>query len=143
MLSGGCELAAYRRGVIDFSELSSADFLQALKRGTDFLWPLDAAVWLLEGTGVWLEDPRLRRYVAGGVREGEVWAGFEVPRLRAAIEAGALGDRSEELTVLCFALSLYGDFPISLRYDCWGLSGEVVQLMGKAMLIANGYGECD
>ncbi|MEV7545690.1 hypothetical protein [Streptomyces sp. NPDC089915] len=129
--------------MIDFSEMPSADFLQALKRGTDFLWPLDAAVWLLERTGVWLEDPRLLQYVEGGSREGEVWAGFEVPRLRAAIEAGELGDHSEELTVLYFALSLYGDFPVSLRYDCWGLSEEVVRLMGKAMLIANGYAECD
>lgn len=124
--------------------MSSADFLEALKRGTDCMWPLEAAVWLLERTGVWLEDPRLRQYVVGGIRhEDEVWAGFEVPRLRAAIEARELGDHGEELIVLCFVLSLYGNFPISLRYDCWGLSEDVVQLMGKALLIANGYAERD
>ncbi|MFH7599285.1 hypothetical protein WDV06_29930 [Streptomyces racemochromogenes] len=130
--------------MIDFAGMPSADFLKALKRGTDCMWPLEAAVWLLERTGVWLEDPRLRRYVAGGVRdEDEVWAGFDVPRLHAAIEAAELGEHGEELIVLCFALSLYGDFPISLRYDCWGLPKEVVQLMGKALLIANGYAERD
>ncbi|WP_328694624.1 hypothetical protein OHA37_40745 (plasmid) [Streptomyces sp. NBC_00335] len=130
--------------MIDFSGLSSADFLAALRRGTDCLWPLEAAVWLLERTGVWLEDPRLRQYVVGGAdHEGERWAGFEVSRLRAAVEAGELGEHGEELAVLCFALSLYGDFPISLRYDCDGLSEEVVQLMGKALLIANGHAERD
>ncbi|MFE1416914.1 hypothetical protein ACFW6F_39885 [Streptomyces sp. NPDC058746] len=130
--------------MIDFSGMSSVGFLEALKRGTDCVWPLEAAVWLLEGTGVWLEDLRLRQYVVGGIDgEGEVWAGFEVPRLRAAIEAGELGEHGEELIVLCFALSLYGYSPISLRYDCWGLSEDVVQLMGKALLIANGYAERD
>lgn len=105
---------------------------------------MEAAVWLLERTGGWLEDPRLRQYVVGGTdHEDERWAGFEVSKLRAAVEAGDLGEHGEELTVLCFALSLYGDFPISLRYDCDGLSEEVVQLMGKALLIANGYAERD
>ncbi|MFF3624470.1 hypothetical protein [Streptomyces sp. NPDC002467] len=130
--------------MIDFSAMSSTDFLAALKRGTDCVWPLEAAVWLLEATGFWLEDPQLRQYVAGGIDgEGKVWAGFEVPRLRAAIEASELGEHREELVVLCFGLSLYGSFPISLRYDCSVLSEEVVQLLGKALLIANGYAECD
>ncbi|MFJ8215058.1 hypothetical protein [Streptomyces sp. NPDC096033] len=130
--------------MIDFAGMSSADFLMALRRGTACMWSLEAAVWLLERTGVWLEDARLRQYVVGGIGdEDEVWAGFEVPGLQAGIEAGELGEHGEELVVLCFALSLYGNFPISLRYDCWGLSEEVVQLMGKALLIANGYAERD
>ncbi|OKK11341.1 hypothetical protein AMK16_32735 [Streptomyces sp. CB00455] len=128
--------------MIDFSQSSSAEFLQALQAGTSGLWALEAGVWLLEHHGVWLQDPRLRPYVDGGVQEdGTVWAGFDVKRVDAAIDAGALGEWGEDIAVLCFILSLCGDYPISLRYNCENLSKETLGLMSKALFLANGYEE--
>ncbi|MFE1561157.1 hypothetical protein ACFW6V_40010 [Streptomyces sp. NPDC058734] len=130
--------------MIDFSQTSPDDFLKALQRGTSGLWSLEAAVWLLERHGHWLHESRLRPFVDGGTDEnGVVWAGFDVKRVDAAIDAGALGEWGEDVAVLCFALSLYGNYPIALRYTCENLSEETLALMSKALFLANGYDEPD
>ncbi|MER6257325.1 hypothetical protein ABT224_38995 [Streptomyces sp. NPDC001584] len=129
--------------MIDFSQTSSADFLKALKQGTDGVWSVEAAVWLLERHGVWLQDPRLRPYVDGGVEDdGTVWAGLPFRRVGDAIEAGAFGEEwDEDIAVLRIILSLWGDYPISLRYTCEYLSQGSLGLVAKALFLANGYDE--
>ncbi|MDX3076905.1 hypothetical protein [Streptomyces sp. MI02-7b] len=123
-----------------FSSLSSDRFVDALRRGTDAMWSLDAAVWLLERHGVWLESPELRNFVQGGVDEdGEMWAGFDVRPIREAIDSGGFGEWREDLAVLMVAMSLYGDFPIALRYTCENLSLENLALISEALFKACGY----
>ncbi|MFE2554361.1 hypothetical protein ACFXGI_38520 [Streptomyces sp. NPDC059355] len=127
--------------MFDFSQSSPADLLQAMQHGAGGLWEVEAAVWLLERHGVWLHDLQLRPYIDGGVGDdGVVWAGLDPKRVGAAIESGELGEwGGEDLTVLRFILSLWGDYPIGLRFLCVNLSEEAVELMGKALLLANGY----
>ncbi|MFF3286333.1 hypothetical protein [Streptomyces sp. NPDC003023] len=123
----------------DFTELSPAEFLETLRRGTDGLWPLEAAVWLLEQHGTWLEDPRLRKYVTGGPDENEeLWTGLEIQRLNEALDADELGD-GEDIAVLRFAMSLYGNSPVSLRHTCDQISEPNLVLIGRAMRKAAGY----
>ncbi|MFJ9866302.1 hypothetical protein [Streptomyces sp. NPDC101165] len=124
----------------DFSSFSSDQFADALRRGTDGLWSLDAAVWLLERHGSWLGSPELRNLTQGGVDENdEVWAGFDVRRIKEAIDSGELGEWREDLAILLVAMSLYGDFPIALRYTCENLSKENLALIGEALFKACGY----
>ncbi|MFG2357561.1 hypothetical protein [Streptomyces sp. NPDC048521] len=124
----------------DFSSFSADQFAAALRRGTDGLWSLDAAVWLLTRHSVWLDSPELRNLAQGGVDENdEVWAGFDVRRIKEAIDSGELGEWREDLAILLMAMSLYGDFPISLRYTCENLSEENLALIGEALFKACGY----
>lgn len=122
--------------------MSPDDFLEALRRGTDGLWSVEAAVWLMERHGVWLHDPRLRPYVEGGVQEdGTVWAGLPFRSVGDAIEAGVFGERDEDVSVLCVILSLWGNYPVSLRYTVESFSEENLGLMSKALFPANGHDE--
>ncbi|MGW0731168.1 hypothetical protein [Streptomyces sp. NPDC002851] len=124
----------------DISSFTQEQFLDALRRGTDSLWSLDAAVWLLECHEAWLGSPELRGLTQGGFDEnGEVWAGFDVRQVGEAIHSGHLGEWREDLAVLLVAMSLYGDFPISLRYACENLSQENLTLISNALLKACGY----
>ncbi|MFE2481531.1 hypothetical protein [Streptomyces sp. NPDC059389] len=124
----------------DYSLLSQGDFLNALKQGTDGLWPVDAAVWLLERHGKWLADERLRRYVIGGVDEsGELWVGLKIQSLGEAIVSGEFGEVDEDLAVLQIAMSWYGVWPISLRYACDMLSDVNIDLVRGAFRLACGY----
>ncbi|MFF2790115.1 hypothetical protein ACFVT6_25735 [Streptomyces sp. NPDC058049] len=95
---------------------------------------MEAAVWLLERHGGWLQDPRLRPYVDGGVEDdGTVWAGLPFRRVGDAIEAGAFGEEwDEDIAVLRIILSLWGSYPISLRYTCEYLSEGSLSLVAKA-----------
>ncbi|MEU9207569.1 hypothetical protein AB0D27_06320 [Streptomyces sp. NPDC048415] len=127
---------------VDITGLSSADFLKALQRGTSGMWSVEAAVWLLERHGVWLDDQRFRACVDGGLDgSGQVWAGIDVQRAAAAIDAGVFGEWGEDIALLRFVLSLYGDHPISLRYTCENISEENLALIGKALYLACGYDE--
>ncbi len=129
---------------VDVNSLSTADFVSALHRGTDGMWAVEAAVWLLEQHGVWLDDPRFRACVQLGYEEsGELWAGVEVPRTGAAVDAGEFGEWNQDIAVLCFVLSLYGTYPIPLRYTCENISKENLALIGKALYLACGYNELD
>ncbi|WP_329380124.1 hypothetical protein OG625_14290 [Streptomyces sp. NBC_01351] len=128
--------------MIDFSETSPDDFLAALRRGASHVWSVEAAVWLLEHHGVWLHDPRLRPYVDGGVEEdGTVWAGLPFRRVGDALEAGAFGEWNEDIAVLRIILSLWGHYPISLRYTGEYLTEANLTLVAKALFLANGYAE--
>ncbi|MFI7345396.1 hypothetical protein ACIBSR_03925 [Streptomyces sp. NPDC049936] len=125
----------------DFTGLSPKEFLESLWRGTDGLWPLEAAVRLLEQHGTWLADPRLRTFVTGGRDEdGELWSGLDIQRMGDAMEAGELGD-GEDSAVLRFTMSLYGNYTISLRYICDQVSEPNLILVGKAMRQAAGYSD--
>lgn len=96
----------------------------------------------MEQHGTWLNDPRLRKYVDGGLDEnGELWAGLEIQRINEAIDADEFGERGEDIAVLCFVMSLYGNFPISLRYTCENLSKENLARILKALYLAYGYPE--
>ncbi|MFD1659459.1 hypothetical protein ACFSL4_14920 [Streptomyces caeni] len=124
----------------DFSSFSANQFADALRRGTDGLWSLDAAVRLLAHHGIWMKSPELRSLVQGGIDEnGEVWAGFDVRRMKEAIDSGELGEWREDLAILLIAMSLYADFPISLRYTCENLSKQNLTLVGEALFKACGY----
>ncbi|MFE1909372.1 hypothetical protein ACFU5Y_36600 [Streptomyces gardneri] len=126
--------------MIDFASYSTDDFLEALRNGTDEIWAPTAAVWLLEQHGHWITDPTFRRYTIGDTHPGgDIWAGPDIPRIHAAIDAGEFGEWREDLAVLRFALSLYADYPISLRYVCENLSEETIALMGTSLSRANGY----
>lgn len=128
--------------MIDFTQASPAEFLKALQRGTNGMWSVEAAVWLLEQHAVWIQDPRLRKYIESGVEaDGETWAGLNIQKIDTAIDAGDFGEWGEDIAVLCFALSLYGDYPISLRYTCENLAEETLALMGKSLFLASGYSE--
>ncbi len=127
---------------VDVTGWSTADYLRALQRGTSCVWPLEAAVWLLDRHGVWLDDPRFRAYVEVTLdHEDEPWAGIDVEGVNAAVDAGEFGEWREEIAVLCIVLSLYGNYPIPLRYTCENLSKEAVALIGKALYLASGYDE--
>lgn len=58
-----------------------------------------------------------------------------------AIDAGEFGEWNEDVAVLCFVLSLYGTYPIPLRYTCENISEENLALIGKALYLACGYDE--
>lgn len=127
---------------IDPLSLPTADFVAALRRGTSHVWSVQAAVWLLEQHGLWLDDPRFRACVeVGDDGSGELWAGIDVQRVDAAIDARELGPWGEDLAVLQFVLSLQGNYPIPLRYTCENLSEENLALIGKALSLACGHGE--
>jgi hypothetical protein len=64
-----------------------------------------------------------------------------VQRINEAIDADEFGEWVEDIAVLCFVLSLSGNFPISLRYTCENLSKENLALIGKALCLACGYSE--
>jgi hypothetical protein len=64
-----------------------------------------------------------------------------VQRINEAIDADEFGEWVEDIAVLCFVMSLYGNFPISLRYTCENLSKENLALIGKALFLACGYSE--
>ncbi|MET7382959.1 hypothetical protein ABZT08_29870 [Streptomyces sp. NPDC005526] len=124
----------------DFSSFSSDQFMDALRRGTDGLWPLEAAIWLLARHGAWLNSPELRNLAHGGFDENdEVWAGFDARSTKEAIHSGEFGEWREDLAILLVAMSLYGDFPITLRYTCENLSMENLTLISEALFKACGY----
>ncbi|MCX5368417.1 hypothetical protein OHU34_16325 [Streptomyces sp. NBC_00080] len=127
---------------VDVTGWSAADYLKALDRGTSGMWSVEAAVWLLDRHGVWLDDPRFRAYVDVTLNErAEPWAGIDVPGAGSAIDAGEFGEWNEDVAVLCFVLSLYGTYPIPLRYTCENISEENLALIGKALYLACGYDE--
>ncbi|MFG3043280.1 hypothetical protein ACGFYZ_40920 [Streptomyces sp. NPDC048330] len=129
----------------ELSSLTPDEFGEALECGTGFLYSVEAAVWLLRQHAKWLSDPKIRSYVTGGIDEqGNLWAGLDVPKLGAAIDDGEfVGPGSvvsaEDIAVLRFALSFYGNSPVSLRYEGDNLSKQSIDLIGKALLMANGY----
>ncbi|MFF6978308.1 hypothetical protein ACFZAV_11300 [Streptomyces sp. NPDC008343] len=125
---------------MDISSLTRDEFLELLQRGTDGLWQLEAAVWLLDHRGEWLTDARLRRYTLGGIdEEGNRWAGFEVQRIHAAIDAGEFGDEGADRNILRIAMSLYGDYRISLRYAMDDLSEEDLAAVCESLHRACGF----
>ncbi|MGW4759643.1 hypothetical protein [Streptomyces chartreusis] len=125
---------------MDISTLTREEFLELLQRGADGLWQLEAAVWLLDHRGEWLSDMRLRKYVLSGIdEEGNGWAGFEVKRISAAIDAGEFGDEGADRDILRIAMSLYGDHRISLRYAMDDLSEEDLAAVCESLYRACGF----
>ncbi|MET7714289.1 hypothetical protein [Streptomyces sp. NPDC005407] len=71
------------------------------------------------------ERPAAAEDVDGGLDEhGELWVGLDIQRVNEAIDADEFGERGEDIAVLCFVMSLCGNFPISLCYACENLSKE-------------------
>lgn len=66
-------------------------------------------------------------------------AGFDVRQMKEEINAGGFGEWREDLAILMVAMSLYGDFPIALRYVCENLSVKNVALISEALFKACGH----
>ncbi|MFC9627203.1 hypothetical protein ACFTXM_47145 [Streptomyces sp. NPDC056930] len=120
--------------------LTYDEFLGALHRGTDGLWSLESAIWLLDQHGVWLNYPNIRNYVSSGYDEaGKIWAGLNIPEIDVAIERGEFVRRDGDISVLRVAMSLYGDYRISLRYNVENVTPEDLALIGESLKRACGY----
>lgn len=71
--------------------------------------------------------------------KGELWAGFDVRLVKEAVVSGELGEWREDLAILLMAISLYGDYPVSLRYTCENISEDNLTLISESLFRACGY----
>jgi hypothetical protein len=56
-----------------------------------------------------------------------------------AIDSGELGEWGEEIAILMIAMSLLGDYPISLRYTIDCISAKNIALVAAAVIRADGF----